>query len=103
MTLAEDESVQRNGVVLLFYTLGATLLEKVHLEYFMNSKSMTTSLPMRAGGFHFCYDDATLRPLVVTIQTILGRNWRVRSRVHYGKADKRSIYIGITNDTSDVV
>jgi hypothetical protein len=85
MSLTEDEDVQRNGVVLVFYNIGASLLGKVHIDYFMRSKSMSTSLPIKAAGFHFCYDNALLQPLVTTVQMVLGRNWRARSRVHFGK------------------
>ena len=84
--LEDDEESQRNGYVVIRYSVdvpqhGASPL---HLEYISKASVLTKSIPLQVKGFHFCSDNDALKPIMSSIQLFLGKERRARFRAHCG-------------------
>jgi hypothetical protein len=83
--ITEDEEFQKRGMIVCRYSLGAQSPGHLHLDYVIKAARLTKTMPTRTVGYHYCYDDAKLRPLLATLQMFGGRNLRLRFRAHFGK------------------
>lgn len=85
MSAAEDEETQKRGMVGIFYFTNQ--METVQRLFTRNVKIFDW-IPLRMVGGHFCYpppDKASLKLLNACLLLIVGRDRRVRVRMHEGK------------------
>jgi hypothetical protein len=80
-----NDDLQRNGYVFVAYSVGSSVFGNIHLELSLKNSFMSKCLPFKARGFHFCYDDVRLCPLMAAMQISLGQFIRVRFRSYCGK------------------
>ena len=85
--LEGDEDAQRAGLVFVRYSIGIKDAKKVKtsLDYILKSAMLPKALPLKASGYHFCYDNEMLRSILGPIQMIMGKKNRVKFRAHCGK------------------
>jgi hypothetical protein len=83
-TLEGDDDAQRNGFVFVRYSIGIQHYTKKQLDHVMRASFLTRAMPLQAKGFHFCYDDEHLRPVLSAIQMYVGKQTRMRFRTHFG-------------------
>lgn len=88
MTTARDsEETQKKGWVVVIYNVGRKGPPiKLNLIKALYSNRLT--VPHRMLGFHQCYDDKALRPLVSGIRYVLDKQARIRCRIHFGDQEK---------------
>ena len=85
--LEHDEETQKKGFIVVRYHVGAPSLptNELGLHLQIQGKAVfVESCPLQVKGFHFCYDNPTLKPLLNTIQLVIGKHHRARFRAHYG-------------------
>jgi hypothetical protein len=78
---AEDEENQKRGCVGLFYFHNAT---QTAMRLLQRDTGMFDWLPIRIAGGHMCYGDPKLRFVNAMIMLLIGRDRRVRLRLHEG-------------------
>jgi hypothetical protein len=86
--LEDDEEAQKRGLVFVRYSVGVSNSQKVkmNLDYIVKSSFLPKALPLKASGYHFCYDNEILRSILGPIQMIMGQKYRIRFRAHCGKS-----------------
>ena len=83
----QDEEAQRMGVVSVKSNYGV----KARCESFSCVKQMyrlCSGLPKKVVGFHYSYDNASLKPFVQGVQLFLAKDVRTRFRTHFGHHDR---------------
>jgi hypothetical protein len=83
--LIGDEEFQKRGMTVCRYSLGAEAAGHLHLDFVIKAARLAKAMPIKTMGYHYCYDDVKLRPLLATLQMFGGRNLRLRFRAHFGK------------------
>lgn len=85
MAAIEDENVQKAGMVNIVnlceereYPLGKSA------EAIKNCMAILKDWPIRTCGMHFLYDNAALRPFVDFTFMVMGKDYRLRERTHFG-------------------
>jgi hypothetical protein len=85
MTALDDEETQKNGVVGIVLNVGPNRISFDHMLYLRESRNVSDAMPHRVTGFHYCYDDYFLVPLVTLTRFIIGDRVAMgRYRVHFG-------------------
>ena len=83
--IAEDEVNQKRGVVGLFYFNRNIPTAKRVLQ---RNAQLSAWLPIRFVAGHLCYDDPRLRIFNAILMLAIGRERRVRLRMHEGTIGK---------------
>lgn len=85
MSLVEDdEEVQKRGIVEVFFAIEA-IREKLKItDYTVKGTASLLSLPIRIAGFHFCYNNSALTPVIRLVLMAFGASNRLRFRAHFG-------------------
>jgi hypothetical protein len=85
MVLLEDEEIQKKGITLVMYLVGAT--KKLDRQAAWRLSNLgATALPVRFESVHICYDNPLLVPFFTVGLLSTGSFFRVRTRIHYGKS-----------------
>jgi len=89
MFMVEDITTQRNGVVVLGYSVGAprSIKREIHLKL----GELMDGLPIRITSYHYCHDDQALRTIANALALAIGNYCGVRYRFHAG-TDLEVIY-----------
>ena len=83
LAAAEDEETQKRGLIgMLYFTNALPLIQKLHQR---RGPRLFDWLPIKLVGVHFCYDDARFRILQALLLLMMGKERRVRVRMHEGK------------------
>ena len=82
--LSDDEQAQKKGVVTIDYWVGCRKVDPNVLDVFRNVHHMAEAFPLRVVAVHFCYDISQIRPIVILVQNVLMKDFRLRFRTHYG-------------------
>ena len=82
---AEDEESQKRGMVGLLYHVGPMPIAGFDRELFYKGPSSVYYLPIRMVGLHYCFDDPLIRAVVAFTMMSVGREVRVKFRVHDGE------------------
>ena len=87
MTLLRDfPGFQTKGHVGVMYLVGVRgAADPKSFDYFMKFSKDLIALPIKATALHFCYDNPVMKPIMTVVKIAGGKDYRVRSRVHYGK------------------
>jgi hypothetical protein len=100
MKALKDEDTQRKGFIKVVYALGGTLsrmkqTQSMDTELFFKGITLIFEvLPFRLAALHYCFEDPKIRPVIATVQYVIGKAGRLRFRAHYGKKNETYIYIG---------
>jgi hypothetical protein len=85
MSVIEDEYSQQKGVVYVAYGVGASMaMAAMDSELVWRGSQIPLCLPIRFAGFHFCFNNQLLPPMMAAVQLGVGKNVRARFRTHYG-------------------
>ena len=84
MTAAEDENVQKKGIVTIGYNVSA-VFTKVIQDVIVNFHYIRDGIPIRWVVYHYLYNSPTVRIAMSLIQSIAGKDVRLRFRDQYGK------------------
>jgi hypothetical protein len=87
MVVLEDEEIQKKGLAVVVYLVGAK--KKLDRQAARRFASLASTIPFRYESGHICYDDPRLVPFFTVGMLSAGSFYRVRTRIHYGKAVKR--------------
>ena len=85
MVALQDEEMQQNGVVALFYNVGFGVTPHIDKDLFFSSPRISNSLPLRFVARHYCYDNMKLKPVLSLLRVNIETNGRVRFRAHFGE------------------
>jgi hypothetical protein len=85
MTALEDESNQKNGVVVVFLNTGKNKISFEEISYVWQEFKMRMGIPTRMASCHYCYDDHRLYPFVTLVRFLFGSSARGRFLPHFGK------------------
>ena len=87
MSAAEDEDVQKKGLVLLGYNIDsiAAFQTEAVKGVILNQQYITKAVPLRFSVFHYLYNSPALRVAMSLTLTLLGRELRLRFRDHFGE------------------
>jgi hypothetical protein len=79
----EDEETQRRGVVSLVYSVSAgPMVGEFNSEVYQGVSQIIEWLPIRIECIHICFHAPRLRPLLNLAMSFMGRELRVRLRIH---------------------
>ena len=86
MAAVEDEETQKRGFVVLFHFVGSTLVSGIASDITLGkmSASLLSCLPIKFTSIHICFDDPRFRIMNALLMLQMGRERRVRLRMHYG-------------------
>jgi hypothetical protein len=82
---AEDEESQQRGMVGLLYHVGSMPIAGFDRELFYRGPSSVYWLPIKMVGLHYCFDDPVIRAVVAFTMMSVGRDVRLKFRLHDGK------------------
>ena len=87
MAVAEDEMVQTKGAIVIGFNVDAdSVFQKdVVKGTIVNQHVIRDGIPVRWGVYHFLYDSPIVKVAMTLIQSLLGREMRLRFRDHFGK------------------
>lgn len=87
MTVAEDEMVQTTGAVAIGYNVDAAsaFQTEVVKGTIVNNHVIRDGIPLRWAVYHFLYDSPPVKVAMTLLQSLLGREMRLRFRDHFGK------------------
>jgi hypothetical protein len=83
--LADDEDIQRFGLVLVVYCVGPFKMAEIDREMMTHGMDYSHGLPLRYSALHYCFDDPRLRPVISFSKLIVDTSTRLRFRAHFGK------------------
>lgn len=99
-----DEEVQRNGIVEVFFANGALGKQTKISDYLTQGFASLLSMPIRLVGIHFCYDNYLFQPILKLTQIVFGASNRLRFRAHHGTYDDTfTSYHPVAVDTHDPI
>lgn len=78
---ATDESVQKSGVVIVYYAIGQEFFSRDHATKCLE---LSSALPVRIEAAHACYDDPALEPFFDIVSQTMTSECLVRFRSHFG-------------------
>mmetsp|Transcript_7006 Transcript_7006/g.12988 ORF Transcript_7006/g.12988 Transcript_7006/m.12988 type:complete len:344 (+) Transcript_7006:749-1780(+) len=81
----ESEDAQRNGVVLVVFSMG--IKSQADRDSLWKVMFILRSLPTRVASIHYCYDDPGARSVADLALLALDPKSRARFRTHYGPHD----------------
>lgn len=85
-SVVDNDDVQIHGIVDVVYCIGTSEMGPSYVELMTHGGDiLTSSLPYRIAGMHYCYDDSRLRPALALLQLVVGKEMRLRFRTHFGK------------------
>lgn len=86
MAAVEEEETQKRGMVGLFYFVGATsfMFDRKFVQVNNLLSGLLNCLPCKLTAMHICFNDPRLRMIKALIMLTMGRDRRVRLRVHIG-------------------
>lgn len=88
MTALEDEENQRKGFVLVIYQVGTKGAANVCVtELLRKAPFMKGAMPIRLVAVHYCLDDSVIHTVLNLLQVVLGKQYQLRFRSHYGKPE----------------
>ncbi len=95
MTAVEEEETQKRGMVGLFYFVGATSFEFDRKVVEVNNRlsGLLKCLPFKFTAMHICFDDPRLSMIKSLLMLTMGRDSRVRLRIHVGACDPENASI----------
>lgn len=82
LSAAEDIETQKRGCVGIFYF---TSVLETQMRVFERGEVLFDWLPIKIVGGHFCYNDQRLRLVQALSLLVIGRQPRLRVRIHEGK------------------
>lgn len=85
--LQDDEHAQQKGLVAIAYCAGIEHDRLPVARFDFGSellRALLEGIPCKVRGCHFCYDDASIQPLLAVMQIAVGSDIRLRARTHYG-------------------
>ncbi len=81
LAAAEDEETQKRGLIGMFYFTNAlSTIQQLH----QRNPRIFSWLPIKLVGAHFCYNDPRFRLAKALLLLLMGKERRVRARVHQG-------------------
>ncbi len=81
LAAAEDEETQKRGLIGMFYFTNAlSTIQQLHER----KPRIFSWLPIKLVGGHFCYNDPRFRLAKALLLLLMGKELRVRVRVHQG-------------------
>jgi hypothetical protein len=95
MAAVEEEETQKRGMVGLFYFVGATSFTFDRKVVQVNNLlyGLLNCLPFKFTAVHICFNDPRLNMIKSLIMLTLGRDRRVRLRIHVGASDTENASI----------
>jgi hypothetical protein len=90
----DNEESQKKGLVVVQSCIGVGIFESQQVDFIKKASPMAQSIPFRPMGYHFCYEDDGLRPLLAAVQMCIGQKLRVRFRAHIGTLLESTCLIG---------
>ena len=85
LAAAEDEETQKRGLIgMLYFTDALPLIQQL---YRRQGPRLFDWLPIKLVGVHFCYDDPKFRILQAVLLLMMGKERRVRVRIHEGMVE----------------
>lgn len=87
-TTMKDEETQRKGIVGIVSKFGDGTSVQAPLKIFRQLRHIRSGIPKKLTGFHFCCDDAAMRPFVAGISLFMPSDLRTRFRSHFGDQDE---------------
>jgi hypothetical protein len=88
MVVLEDEEIQKKGLAVVVYLVGAK--RKLDRQAAWRFASLASTIPYRYESGHICYDDPRLVPFFTVGMLSAGSFYRVRTRIHYGTSKRFS-------------
>jgi hypothetical protein len=86
MVNVESLETQRKGMVLVLWALGnSNSGARISAYTYRKIASVQRAAPCKIVGFHICYDNVFIRPIVATFQLGCDLFAGIRLRSHYGK------------------
>ena len=83
IAVASEEETQKRGVVVLIINIGQRSRNDAFAAWKISP--LSSALPVRHVGVHFCYDKSFMTPMVATTMYMVGKYVRARFRSHCGK------------------
>lgn len=78
-----DKETQKRGMLLLFYIVGAS--GSLDAQQFYRIREFIQAVPTRIIGFHICYDNPKIHPMISLLIKAFDKFVTARCRSHYGK------------------
>lgn len=85
MLNVESEETQRKGIVVVMWGIGGGR-RTLSASMFWRASAVQKAMPVKVMGFHFCYNNYVLRPILSTVQLGCDFFTGVRFRAHYGES-----------------
>lgn len=86
-TLAEDDSIQRQGIVGVGYSVGDVVGWSSDFEMIRQVVSIVNAVPIRVLALYCCYTSPVFTPIYDAAVHMMSSFLRVRFRVFHGKDD----------------
>eukprot|EP00538_Stauroneis_constricta_P002390 CAMPEP_0119556536 /NCGR_PEP_ID=MMETSP1352-20130426/8448_1 /TAXON_ID=265584 /ORGANISM="Stauroneis constricta, Strain CCMP1120" /LENGTH=489 /DNA_ID=CAMNT_0007603505 /DNA_START=32 /DNA_END=1501 /DNA_ORIENTATION=- len=80
----DDQQIQRKGIVLVAYTIGATIKEFFRNTGMTRQQDFEKVLPFRVCAIHVCFGDRRFQPIISTFMAAHPQSNRLRVKIHLG-------------------
>ena len=85
MVSLQDEDTQKYGVVDVVYNIGLAKHDAQFADVIAKAHMLRDGVPFRLSALHYCYDNPLLRSAMSLVQIMVGRDYRLRFRTHFGR------------------
>lgn len=85
-TTMKDEEAQRKGIVGIMWNFGVNAMREP-ISLVAHLHKIRSGIPKKIVGFHYCFNDAALKPFITGLQMFLSKEIRTRFRSHFGDRD----------------
>lgn len=81
-TSLQNVETQHQGIVGIIFNTGKnpTVLD---FDVLQRTRRIRSGMPVRMSGFHYCFDNLSIKPFVMGMQLLLDKETRQRFRVHF--------------------
>jgi hypothetical protein len=63
------------------------------IDFFVKFSKDLIALPVKGSALHYCHDNPVMKPVMALVQMTAGKDYRVRSRTHYGETRLITYYV----------
>ena len=86
MVALQDENTQKYGIVDVLYNIGLAKHDAQYADVVAKAHMLRDGVPFRLCALHYCFDNPLLRGAMSLVQIMVGRDYRLRFRTHFGKS-----------------
>ena len=86
LMVSRDVETQKRGIVGVIYNIGISKHDSNFADLIAKAYMLRDGLPFRVSAIHYCYENRLLKTTMSLVQIMVGRDYRLRFRPHFGKS-----------------